>query len=117
MPPLILTGPKGWQRFALFSIILTGPPPLSCLQRLKVMTRICWKKAHPDLFVLKREYNPKRKSFEVTFSLRRGDEAILQPQPGRSGWRAAIIDSIDDMNKNGVNALLKLIEELLEKLS
>jgi len=34
---------------------------------------------------------------------------------GRGGWRVAIIDSIDDMNKNGVNALLKLIEEPPEK--
>ena len=73
--------------------------------------------AHPDLFVLKREYNPKTQKFrgDIPVDAARDLKQSFNLSAGRSGWRVAIIDSIDDMNKNGVNALLKLIEEPPEK--
>ena len=73
--------------------------------------------AHPDLFVLKREYNPKTQKFrgDIPVDAARDLKQSFNLSAGRGGWRVAIIDSIDDMNKNGVNALLKLIEEPPEK--
>ena len=73
--------------------------------------------AHPDLFVLKREYNPKTQKFrgDIPVEAARDLKQSFNLSAGRGGWRVAIIDSIDDMNKNGVNALLKLIEEPPEK--
>lgn len=72
---------------------------------------------HPDLYVLKRSYNEKTVKFRGDISV---DETRQMKQSfalsaAQGGWRVAIIDSIDEMNKNGVNALLKLIEEPPEK--
>jgi DNA polymerase-3 subunit delta' len=36
---------------------------------------------------------------------------IFQHAAGGSGWRIAIIDSADELNRNAANALLKIIEE------
>ena len=35
----------------------------------------------------------------------------MMHKPARGGWRVAIIDSMDVVNRNGANALLKLLEE------
>jgi len=73
--------------------------------------------AHPDLFVLQRRYNEKTGKFrgDIPVDDARALKQSFGLSAGRGGWRVAIIDSIDDMNKNGVNALLKLIEEPPEK--
>lgn len=73
--------------------------------------------AHPDLFVLKREYNPKTEKFrgDIPTEAARELKHSFNLSAGRGGWRVAIIDSIDDLNKFGANALLKLIEEPPEK--
>ena len=39
----------------------------------------------------------------------------MATKPGRGGWRVAIIDSMDAVNRNGANALLKLLEEPPER--
>mgnify|MGYP001269561948 CR=1 FL=1 len=72
---------------------------------------------HPDLFVLRREYNRNTQKFrgDIPVDAARDLKQSFNLSAGRGGWRVAIIDSIDDMNKNGVNALLKLIEEPPEK--
>jgi DNA polymerase-3 subunit delta' len=68
-------------------------------------------RAHPDLMVLELEsaYGKPRKSIPV-------DEARALPEffsksPGRAAHRVAIIDSIDDLNANAANAVLKTLEE------
>lgn len=73
--------------------------------------------AHPDLFVLKRRYNDKTSKFrgDIPVDDARAMKQSFSLSAGRGGWRVAVIDAIDDMNKNGVNALLKLIEEPPEK--
>lgn len=73
--------------------------------------------AHPDLFVLNRQFNQKTGKFrgDIPVDDARAMKQSFSLSAGRGGWRVAIIDSIDDMNKNGANALLKLIEEPPEK--
>jgi DNA polymerase-3 subunit delta' len=68
-------------------------------------------RAHPDLMVLELESadGKPRKSIPV-------DEARALPEffsksPGRAAHRVAIIDSIDDLNANAANAVLKTLEE------
>jgi len=72
-------------------------------------------RSHPDLMVLERigDDGKARKSIPV-------DEARRLPEffskaPAISPWRVAIIDSVDDMNVNAANALLKTLEEPPER--
>jgi DNA polymerase-3 subunit delta' len=68
-------------------------------------------RSHPDLMVLERvgEDGKPRKVIPV-------DEARRLPEffskaPASAPFRVAIIDSVDDMNSNAANALLKTLEE------
>lgn len=72
---------------------------------------------HPDLYVLKRSYNEKTGKFRNDISIEQTVEMKMSfgLTSARGGWRVAIIDAIEEMNKNSVNALLKLIEEPPEK--
>ena len=36
---------------------------------------------------------------------------ITNHQSGKGGWRVIIIDSLDKTNRNGANAILKILEE------
>ena len=69
--------------------------------------------AHPDLLVLEREWDDKRKrrkSFISVENVRRVSDFFAK-SAARNGWRACIIDSVDEMNLNAANALLKILEE------
>jgi DNA polymerase-3 subunit delta' len=69
--------------------------------------------AHPDFALLRREWNPKTKNFftEIRVEDVRARLGIFHMSAGFGGWRVAIVDSADDLNRNGANALLKMIEE------
>ena len=72
------------------------------------------KGAHPDykMIVPQSEDN---KSGQIKIEQIRGLLPFMMHKPGRGGWRVAIIDSMDNVNSNGANALLKLLEEPPEK--
>lgn len=72
---------------------------------------------HPDMYVLKRSYNEKTGKFRGDISVEetRVLKKAFAMSSARGGWRVAIIDAIDEVTRNGVNALLKLIEEPPEK--
>ncbi len=70
-------------------------------------------RAHPDLFVLERNWDGKTKKFKTRILV---DDArklsdFFNLTAGSSGWRVAIIDTADDLNMESANALLKHIEE------
>jgi DNA polymerase-3 subunit delta' len=69
--------------------------------------------AHPDFALLRREWNAKtKKSFtEIRVEDVRARLGVFHLSSGLGGWRVAIIDSADDLNRAGANALLKTIEE------
>lgn len=69
--------------------------------------------AHPDMRVLRRNYDPKTKKF---FSFIRIDEMralrdMLHTTPSMGGARVILIDRAEDMNQASGNALLKVLEE------
>jgi DNA polymerase-3 subunit delta' len=66
-----------------------------------------------DVALLRRGWNDKVKKLytEIRVDDVRAVMRIFQHAAGGSGWRIAIIDSADELNRNAANALLKLIEE------
>ncbi len=68
------------------------------------------KGAHPDYKIItpRTEDN---KSGQIKIDQIRNLRPFMMHKPARGGWRVAIIDSMDDVNRNGSNALLKLLEE------
>jgi DNA polymerase-3 subunit delta' len=69
--------------------------------------------SHPDFASLRREWNPKSKTFftEIRVDDVRAAQDVFRLSSAFGGWRVAIVDSADDLNKASVNALLKTIEE------
>src|SRR3546814_14707879 len=37
--------------------------------------------------------------------------AFARMTAGEGGWRVAVVDAVDEMNRNAANALLKILEE------
>jgi DNA polymerase III subunit delta' len=68
---------------------------------------------HGDLLVLERTINEKtgklRQDIQVD-DVRRS-VTFFGSTPGEGGWRVAIVDSVDELNPAGANALLKVLEE------
>jgi DNA polymerase-3 subunit delta' len=72
--------------------------------------------AQPDLLVLERTFNDKgvlHKQIAVE-DIRR-TVAFFGSTAGEGGWRIAIVDAVDDLNRAGANALLKVLEEPPER--
>ena len=68
---------------------------------------------HPDLLIVTRVADEKTGKLqkEISVAAIRRVSAFLRLTPADGGWRAVIIDSADDMNRNAANALLKILEE------
>jgi len=60
------------------------------------------------------EMKTRRKS-EITVEQIRSLKRFFETTSSEEGWRVALIDSADEMNKNAANALLKILEEPPEK--
>ncbi|MBZ0215821.1 MAG: DNA polymerase III subunit delta' [Fimbriimonadaceae bacterium] len=73
--------------------------------------------AHPDLFVLRREWAKDRKKLRQTIAVDDVRQTIgfFNHTSAVGGWRVAIVDTMDDLNRNGANALLKTLEEPPER--
>ncbi len=69
--------------------------------------------AHPDFALLRREWNPKSKAFftDIRVDDIRAGLNMFHMSAAFGGWRVAIVDCADELNPNGANALLKVIEE------
>lgn len=70
-----------------------------------------------DIFLLRREWNDKTKKHFTEIRIedvRRIIHAFHQAS-GTGGWRIAVVDCADDLNRASANALLKLIEEPPER--
>lgn len=70
-----------------------------------------------DVFLLRRSWNEKTKKFFTEIRIDDVREIIhaFHRGSGTGGWRVAIVDSADDLNRSSANALLKLIEEPPER--
>ena len=71
--------------------------------------------SHPDVVLLRREWNEKAKTPKHFTDIRADDvraaRNLFHQAAGRGGYRVCILDSAEDLNPQSGNALLKLIEE------
>lgn len=69
--------------------------------------------AHADLLTVEPGYDEKTgaRRGEILVDDVRTVNAFLALTPGEGSWRAVIVDSADDLNRNAANALLKVLEE------
>ena len=124
----MITGPKGvgkatlaWKiaRFLLATPdddggMFAPPPPtdLTIAPDHPVSRRIA-ALSEPRLFLLRRPYDEKTERLlrDITVDEVRKMKSFFTLSATDGGRRVAIIDSLDDMNPNAANALLKLLEE------
>lgn len=68
---------------------------------------------HADLLTVERVVNPEngRMRTEITVSQVHEAGTFLRLTPAEGGWRAVVVDSVDEMNATAANALLKFLEE------
>jgi DNA polymerase-3 subunit delta' len=69
--------------------------------------------SHTNLVLLRREMNEKTKKFysEIRTEDVRAAIHLFQQAAGAGGYRICVVDSAEDLNRSGANALLKTIEE------
>jgi len=126
----IIGGPEGvgkatlaW-RFARFLLAHPDPksPAVQTAESLAVApdhiaARRVATMALADISLLRREWNEKTKKHftEIRVDDVRDITRSFHQASGTGGWRVAIIDCADDLNRSAANALLKLIEEPPER--
>lgn len=115
----MLTGPKGVGKATLAyraaRVVLgakaVGSRPLQVDSADPIARRI-EQLAHPDLFVMRCGRNERGKfRREITADEARALSGFFALQPAEGGWRVAIIDAVDDLNRHAANAILKILEE------
>ena len=69
--------------------------------------------AHGDLLVLERTINEKTNKLRQDIQVDdvRRTVTFFGSTAGEGGWRVAIVDAVDELNREGANALLKVLEE------
>ncbi|HUZ71625.1 MAG TPA: DNA polymerase III subunit delta' [Stellaceae bacterium] len=125
----LLTGPRGigkatlafrFARFLLAESERTGqglfaaPPPsgLALAPDSPAFRRVA-SGGHPDLLVVERGYDPRRRRLrsEIVVADTRSIVGFLRLTAAEGGWRVVILDGADAMNRNAANAVLKILEE------
>jgi DNA polymerase-3 subunit delta' len=105
-------------RIARFVLAYPAPAGSSAPQDLSLpadhaVGRQVAAQSHPDLLVLRRLTNPD--SGKLYTEIRVGDVrkivSFFGSTPAFGGYRVCIVDSAEEMNREGANALLKLLEE------
>ncbi|MGE0742933.1 MAG: DNA polymerase III subunit delta' [Hyphomonadaceae bacterium] len=88
-----------------------GPRPFDVDPEDQIARRVT-AQSHPDLFILRRGYNERGKARrEITVDEARDLGSFFSLAPSEGGMRVAIIDAVDDLNRNAANAILKTLEE------
>ena len=125
----LIVGPKGIGKatlaYRLARFVLAHPDPaapdvvaaasLAVDAEHPVARRIA-AQAQGDLLILERTLNDKgtlRQQIAVD-DIRR-TVSFFGSTAGEGGWRIAIVDSVDELNRSGANALLKVLEEPPER--
>src|SRR4029077_14064903 len=122
---VLIAGPKGMGKatlaYRLARFVLAHPDPVAqhvqTAESLQVepanpVARRIAAQAQPDLLVIERTVNERgvlRNQIAVE-DIRR-TVPFFGSTAGEGGWRIAIVDAVDDLNRFGANALLKVLEE------
>ena len=89
-----------------------APPTSLAIGRDGRVARLVAAESHPDLKILRRQLTDRgTMSAVVRVDEVRSFEASLRLRSAEGGWRVAIVDEADRMNRNAENALLKILEE------
>ncbi len=118
----LLTGAEGLGKsvfaYRAARALLAGPEALVEEGSLGVaadnkIARLVAQRAHPDLFIAERRWDDKKGRFEteITVDTIRKLIEFLNRTASFGGWRVAIINAADELNRNAANALLKALEE------
>ncbi len=122
----LLTGPKGVGKAGIatdFAARLLSEPgssgmsPEAFTPLESMTTRLMASGAHPDFLRLERLEKEDKKSEEsrlarsITADQARGVAKLLQSAPAMGDRRVVLVDSVDDLEAHGANALLKALEE------
>jgi DNA polymerase III subunit delta' len=77
------------------------------------MVKLVQAGSHPDMRWLERLTDEKTDKLRRNISVEqvRGLAELFELSPAMSPWRVAVIDSVDDLETSGANALLKMLEE------
>ena len=72
---------------------------------------------HGDFFLLRRPYDEKTKKFktEIPVDATRNLRDFFTRKSSEGGWRCALIDTADELNRNAENGVLKTLEEPPDK--
>ena len=76
---------------------------------------LVYQRTHPDLLYISADSTEANKSGQIRIEQIRSVAKFTSTSSARGGWRVVIIDTLDDVNRNGANALLKVLEEPPEK--
>jgi DNA polymerase-3 subunit delta' len=68
---------------------------------------------HADLLVVERQWDPKRKRLrsEIVAEDARAIAEFFHKTAAEGGWRIAIVDGAEEMNRHAANGILKILEE------
>jgi DNA polymerase-3 subunit delta' len=119
----LLAGPKGVGKaaFALTAakrVLADAAGPFSDLPELEAsadhpMVKLVDAGSHPDMRWLQRLVNEKTGNLARNISVDqvRALSELFDLSPAMSPWRVAVIDTVDELEPSGANALLKMLEE------
>jgi len=123
----LITGPKGigkatlaWhiarfliaQDVATNSLSPTMPETLHVSPNEPVFKRVA-SLGEPGIYLCRRAWDEKKKALKTQIGVEvvRKLKGFFELTATDGGWRIAIVDSMDEMNAQGENALLKILEE------
>ena len=95
-----------WKASALFD----GDSPAVKIDTEDAGANLVLNGAHPDYLAITPQLED-NKSGQIKVDQIRKLIPFMMHKPARGGWRVAIINSMDEVNRNGANAMLKLLEE------
>ncbi|MGB7035390.1 MAG: DNA polymerase III subunit delta', partial [Xanthobacteraceae bacterium] len=126
---VLLAGPPGIGKatlaYRMARFVLTHPDPAAravqeaaslFIEPGNPVARRIAAQAQPDLLVIERTVNDKGVLHkQIAVDDIRKTIGFFGSTAGEGGWRIAIVDAVDELNKSGANALLKILEEPPER--